>query len=92
MTLPAGNQRLFSNLVGTSETTRKKMNSLATDVKYCEWLAGLIDGAGCLLVSKKGYVSCEITMGVRQRFCLSLIQHGFGGYLDPRSNSKKLLR
>lgn len=86
----AGNQRFFSNSVGTSETTRIETSSLASNANYYEWLAGLIDGAGCFLVSKKGYVSCEITMGVREMPCLSRIQDIFGGYVEPRSDSKLL--
>jgi hypothetical protein len=38
------------HLVGTSETIR-------TSDKFNEWLGGLIDGDGSLLVSKKGHVS-----------------------------------
>lgn len=47
----AGNQRLSSSLVGTSETTR------VTHISFNEWLAGLIDDDGSLLLSKQGYVS-----------------------------------
>ena len=49
-TQSAGNHRNNkSSPVGTSETTR-----IATFSKeFCEWLSGVIDGDGCLLVSKK---------------------------------------
>jgi hypothetical protein len=33
-----------------------------TNTKFKQWLAGLIDGNGCFLLSKKGYASLEITM------------------------------
>lgn len=46
--------RTSSYLVGTSETTRTS--------RFNEWLSGLIDGDGCLLISKKGHLSCEITV------------------------------
>jgi ubiquinol-cytochrome c reductase cytochrome b subunit len=49
---------LSSFLVGTSETIR-------TSDRFNEWLSGLIDGDGSLLVSKKGYISCEITVALK---------------------------
>lgn len=46
----AGNQRRYvSSLVETSETTRATSYSK----NFSDWLAGVIDGEGCLLVSKK---------------------------------------
>ena len=57
--------KTFNSLVGTSEAIR--MLNLNTNVKffhnknfeykYYQWLAGLIDGDGCFLISKKGYAS-----------------------------------
>ena len=47
--------------------------------KFNEWLAGLIDGDGCFHLTKKGYVSLEITMELRDRHCLFLIKDKFGG-------------
>ena len=35
------------------------------DLKFRQWLAGLIDGDGCFSLSKKGYASLEITMDIR---------------------------
>jgi LAGLIDADG DNA endonuclease family/LAGLIDADG endonuclease len=80
----AGNQRHESSLVETSETTR-----VASYSKYfCEWLAGLIDGDGCLLVSKKGYTSLEITMGLEDLPCLRYVQNKLGGSIKMRSGAK----
>lgn len=47
--------------------------------KFNEWLAGLIDGDGCFLLSKKGYASLEITMEVRDKNCLFQIKDRYGG-------------
>jgi len=80
----AGNQQLLS-LVGTSETTRTTTN---LDVKFCQWLAGLIDGDGSLLVSKQGYTSCEITMGTADEACLRYIQNKLGGSIKQRTGVK----
>jgi len=80
----AGNQRQLNCLVGTSETTRA-----AFYPKYfCEWLAGLIDGDGCLLTSKQGYTSCEITIGLADERCLRFIQDKFGGSIKMRSGAR----
>lgn len=35
---------------------------LQQEQKWNEWFAGLVDGNGCLLLSKKGYMLLEITM------------------------------
>jgi hypothetical protein len=57
-------RRYNSYLVETSETTRATLFN-HTETKFNEWLAGLIDGDGSLLISKQGYISCEITMGLK---------------------------
>lgn len=80
----AGNQRHESSLVGTSETTRVAPYSKS----FCEWLAGLIDGDGCLLVSKQGYTSLEITMAKEDLACLRYIQDKLGGSVKMRSGAK----
>lgn len=80
----AGNQRHKSSLVGTSETTR----ATPYDTSFCEWLSGLIDGDGCLLVNKKGYTSLEITMGLEDLPCLKYIQNKLGGSIKMRSGAK----
>lgn len=86
----AGNQRQLrsmASLVGTSETTRTTTNS---DLKFCQWLAGLIDGDGSLQVSKQGYTSCEITMGIADEPCLRYIQNKLGGSIKVRSGVKAI--
>ena len=83
-TQSAGNQRHKSSLVGTSETTRVTPYSKS----FCEWLAGLIDGDGCLLVSQKGYTSLELTMALEDLRCLRYIQDKLGGSIKMRSGAK----
>lgn len=56
--------------------------------KFYEWLAGLIDGDGCFLLSQKGYGSLEITMDDRDSYCLMIIKNRYGGSIKPRSGSK----
>ena len=62
----------LSTQVGTSEAIRllnkRSVHNLSNndkDLKFKQWLAGLIDGDGCFLLSKKGYASLEITMDIR---------------------------
>ena len=47
--------------------------------KFNEWLAGVIDGDGCFLVSKKGYASLEIVTQLRDKRILYLIKQKYGG-------------
>jgi hypothetical protein len=83
-TQSAGNQRHKSSLVGTSETTR----ATTYPKSFCEWLAGIIDGDGSLQVSKKGYTSLEITVGLEDLRLLRYIQNKLGGNIKMRSGSK----
>ena len=81
----AGNQRRFiSSLVGTSETTR----AATFPRHFCEWLAGIIDGDGSLQLSKQGYTSLEITMGLEDLALLRFIQNKIGGNIKLRSGAK----
>ena len=86
-TQSAGNQRRFvSSQVGTSETTRAATNPFSKS--FCEWLAGVIDGDGSLQVSKQGYTSLEITMGLEDLALLRYIQDKLGGSIKMRSGAK----
>lgn len=76
-------------LVGTSETTRP-LSSKCSNESWNQWLAGLIDGDGSLLVSKSGYTSCEITMGLQDEHALAIIKQKLGGSLKLRSGVKAL--
>ena len=76
----AGNQRYKSSLVESSETIRA--------TTFSEYLSGVIDGDGCLLVNKKGYPSLEITMGLEDLPILNYIQHKIGGSIKIRSGAK----
>lgn len=55
-----------------------------------QWLAGLIDGDGCFLISKAGYASLEITMPVVDEIILQKIKHFFGGSVKMRSGSNSV--
>lgn len=60
------------------------------DNKFFDWLSGLIDGDGCFLLSQKDYGSLEITMDIRDSFCLYRIKNQYGGSIKLRSHSKSI--
>jgi hypothetical protein len=86
---------LFGMLVGISETIRlllinSRFFSTKLDNSFYEWLAGLIDGDGCFLLSKKGYASLEIVMELRDQHCLYKIKQKFGGSIQLRTGKNHL--
>ena len=60
------------------------------DLKFKQWLAGLIDGDGCFLLSKKGYASLEITMDIRDERALQAVKNVYGGSIKLRSGVSAL--
>lgn len=81
----------YSNLVSskTSRTTYFPPQKYPPkDLLFKEWLAGLIDGDGCLLLSKKGYGSLEITMSLQDEHTLQIIKNRYGGSIKLRSGVK----
>ncbi len=74
-----------SYLVETSETIRDKPKKNKNETQFNQWLAGLIDGDGCLLVNKQGYTSCEITVALADEKALIQIKNQLGGSIKLRS-------
>lgn len=60
------------------------------DIKFNQWLAGLIDGDGYLGILQSKYSTCEITVGLEDEKMLRLIQNKFGGSVKLRSGSKSI--
>ena len=85
--------KTLSSWVGTSEAIRllSYSSSNSNQNSLNEWLAGLIDGAGYFLLSKKGYASLEITMNIRDEHCLNILKNKYGGYIKLRSNANALI-
>lgn len=69
-----------------------KVSNIPSDKEnlFNEWLSGLIDGDGSLLISKQGYISCEITMSLSDEYALRYIQNKLGGSVKLRSGAKAL--
>ena len=77
----------LSTQVETSETIRLLSNK---NLIFIQWLAGLIDGDGSFLLSKKGYASLEITVSTRDERALQSIKHIYGGSIKLRSGVEAL--
>lgn len=75
----------LNSLVGTSEA---ECSQTLSNEEFNEWLAGLIDGDGCFLVSKQGYTSCEITVGLNDEPLLLYIKKWLGGSVKYRSGCR----
>jgi len=65
-------------------------NSIDSKQNFNEWLAGLIDGDGSFLLSKKGYASLEITMDIRDEHALQIIKNVYGGSIKLRAGANAL--
>lgn len=72
--------------ISKSGHTKEDLNSL----KFNEWLAGLIDGDGYFILTKKNYTSCEICMDIRDKKALYEVKHKYGGSIKPVSGAKAL--
>jgi hypothetical protein len=74
-----------------NESNKGSINSENNnEEKFYEWLAGIIDGDGCFLLSKKGYASLEIVTQLRDKKCLYLIKQKFGGSVKLYSGDNYL--
>jgi hypothetical protein len=82
--------KAFNSWVGTSEAIRLLTIDIKNNKKWNEWLAGLIDGDGSFLLSKKNYASLEITMDIRDEHALQIIKNVYGGSIKLRSNANAL--
>ena len=65
---------------------------ITNEQKFNEWLAGLIDGDGCLLIAQERYASCEITMGINDHHTLIFIQAKLGGSVKLSSSGRQAYR
>lgn len=55
-----------------------------------DWLAGLIDGDGCFLLSPKGYASLEITVSSYDVSMIQMIANYYGGSVKPRAGTRSV--
>jgi hypothetical protein len=71
-------------------SANKRSNNFDKNNHWNEWLAGLIDGDGSFLLSKKGYASLEITMDIKDEHTLQIIKNVYGGSVKLRSGYNAL--
>jgi hypothetical protein len=60
------------------------------EIKFFEWLAGLIDGDGQFKMTKKGFTSFQIIMDINDKYPLYLIKHRYGGFVKEIAGSNAL--
>lgn len=65
----------------------KKLLKESKDIKFSQWLAGLIDGDGCLGVTQSKYTNCEITVELKDQKALYYVKQRLGGSVKLRSGS-----
>ena len=88
--------KAFNSRVGTSEAIRllnidtKFSHNNRENIIWKQWLAGLLDGDGSFVLSKKGYASLEITMDIRDEHALQIIKNVYGGSIKLRSGANAL--
>lgn len=86
----------FKNKYKFGETSIKVDESIKglcnnpTIVPFNEYLAGLIDGDGCLLLNKNKYASLEITMELCDEPALNKIKQKLGGSVKLRKICRAL--
>lgn len=76
--------------VSNYSTTSKNNLENNNNEGFKQWLAGLIDGDGYFILTKKGYASCEITMDARDKKALYEIKQKYGGSIKLVSNANAL--
>ena len=81
------NKFITFNNFQSSTFRNTSYDAFICDKKYNEWLAGIIDGNGCLRVSKLNYSSCEITMDKFDYSALMSIKNILGGSVKLRSGA-----
>ena len=64
--------------------------SFDKQLKFSEWLAGVIDGDGQFKTTKKGFSSLQIVMSIKDKYPLYEIKHKFGGNIKQISGSNAL--
>lgn len=68
------------DLICTSETIRTNSN-------FDFWLAGLIDGDGCISISKAGHISCDIVLHKKEVSALYWIKSILGGSVSQKTDN-----
>lgn len=82
-----GIKNIHTSTKPTILVNKSDKNKKDPDLLFNQWLAGLIDGDGYFILTKKGYSSCEITMDARDVKALNEIKQKYGGTIKSISNA-----
>jgi hypothetical protein len=88
--LPQG--RVEKRSYSTARVINKEpvQNKTCVDIKFNQWLAGLIDADGHFHCTKKGSASLKIVMYVKDKSALYEIKHKYGGSVKSIAGSNAL--
>lgn len=78
----------YNYIIGKHKYSETKNPDSLNDIQFSYWLVGLINSDGSLLVSKKGYTSCEITVNTKEIQALYKIKEVLGGSISKISKTK----
>ena len=82
-----GKRNIHTSIEPIDLVNKPDKNKNDKNLSFNQWLAGLIDGDGYFILTKKGYSSCEITTDARDVKALHEIKQKYGGTIKPISNA-----
>jgi hypothetical protein len=82
--------RGYKRHYSTTRILYQELTFKSDQVKFHEWLAGLIDGDGQFQTTKKGFASLKIIMNIGDKYPLYLIKHKYGGFVKEIAGSNAL--
>jgi len=81
---------IYSSFYNSTHVKNYSSTSYRDDKGFNQWLAGVIDGDGHFILTKKGFYRLYIVMDIRDKDALYQILHKFGGSIRPISNANAL--
>jgi hypothetical protein len=81
---------IYSSCYNSTHVKKYSSISYEDDKGFNQWLAGVIDGDGHFIFTKKESYRLYIVMDIRDKDALYQILHKFGGSVRPISNSNAL--
>lgn len=78
------------NQIKTIQTFACAKAKEPSDHPWDQWFAGLIDGDGRFFISKKGQITCEITVALADERLLQEVKQKVNGVLKLRSGSQSI--
>ena len=83
-------RRVAKRSYSTARLINKEPQNKTYDIKFNQWLAGLIDADGHFHCTKKGSASLKIIMYVKDKSALYEIKHKYGGSVKSIAGSNAL--